>query len=439
MDDMERLKDMLKHIEPEEKRAETARRKSLEGKENLRYIIEKQAGSCETQFHNGWKLDCKEDGAPSEDGRYGQHLPYFANLRDAKKAQLNEGHVLALRLYSTSSYWFINQPLRDTEHANNSIKLKQPHPLLLTVVVMQDAIEKLRKVAAGRYLNESKEYAESTNSSSASGNPSSSISLPKFPNESTNQSFSLSLPDPTASGSAATTAHVKVGDSPRLGATEGGAGLAGEFGTYDMREEEEDGSAGIIASIASSLRTWRERSNKKVSVRLEKKSMRGKLIGNDGSIFLRMRTLQLTGRGSQIGSPSEVEEKEKVQVKKRNIVFYYWRGLHGLKPSNAFREHGGCEPGAMSTTEKLEVALRYALGDKVGTDEVPSTAFLLRFVVRKFVHDGADISFCSTFPHEKELLYPPLTLMTPQRDYETVVYGSTVFSIIDVEPHYPGK
>ena len=41
----------------------------------------------------------------------------------------------------------------------------------------------------------------------------------------------------------------------------------------------------------------------------------------------------------------------------------------------------------MSTTEDLEVALRYALanqdnGTKIGTNAVPSRAFLLRFLVK---------------------------------------------------------
>ena len=116
---------------------------------------------------------------------------------------------------------------------------------------------------------------------------------------------------------------------------------------------------------------------------------------------------------------------------------YYWRGMRGLRTGVGFHEMGGCELGVMSTTEDLSIALRYALGDAIGTDGVASTALLLRLNVRNFKHDGVDIAFLSFFPHEHEFLYPPLTLLEQPTSVASVVYGATTYVIIDVAPQYP--
>ena len=38
---------------------------------------------------------------------------------------------------------------------------------------------------------------------------------------------------------------------------------------------------------------------------------------------------------------------------------------------------------------------------------------------------GADLTFLSTFPHEKEYLYPPLTLLKPLSHFEVEVRGGS--------------
>ena len=38
---------------------------------------------------------------------------------------------------------------------------------------------------------------------------------------------------------------------------------------------------------------------------------------------------------------------------------------------------------------------------------------LLRLKINTFVERGADISFCSAFPAESEVVYPPMTFMLP--------------------------
>ena len=52
-------------------------------------------------------------------------------------------------------------------------------------------------------------------------------------------------------------------------------------------------------------------------------------------------------------------------------------------------------PATMSTTPKLEVALRYAAS---------ASPILLRLHTRSFIERGADISFCSAFPDESEVV-----------------------------------
>ena len=60
---------------------------------------------------------------------------------DARKAKLGRHHILALRLYTTSSYSRINDPLR-------ADPLPRPHPFAATVYFISEAIKMLRAVAA---------------------------------------------------------------------------------------------------------------------------------------------------------------------------------------------------------------------------------------------------------------------------------------------------
>ena len=61
----------------------------------------------------------------------------------AKTAQLLRHHVLALRLYTTSSFARVNDPLRRDPP-------QQPHPFAATTFFIDEGIRKLRVVAANR-------------------------------------------------------------------------------------------------------------------------------------------------------------------------------------------------------------------------------------------------------------------------------------------------
>jgi len=86
----------------------------------------------------------------------------------------------------------------------------------------------------------------------------------------------------------------------------------------------------------------------------------------------------------------------------------------------------------MSTTTKLSVAVSYAQS---------LAPVLLRVRTRSFMSRGADLSWCSAFPAEAEVVYPPLTylqfdaLHTIEVGSDATLGSDATFSIIDAVPH----
>ena len=86
----------------------------------------------------------------------------------------------------------------------------------------------------------------------------------------------------------------------------------------------------------------------------------------------------------------------------------FWRGMANMGANEMFFDKGGTEMGCMSTTADEAVARKFA---KVGTrGEKP---LLLKVVAKDLMSCGADISWLSMYPEEKEWLYPPLTYLQP--------------------------
>jgi protein-L-isoaspartate O-methyltransferase len=73
----------------------------------------------------------------------GLTLDLLVEHDDAKRGRLRRHHVLALRMYTTSSYVCFNGPLRTDPPA-------RPHPFAASVYFASEAIKKLRAVAAHR-------------------------------------------------------------------------------------------------------------------------------------------------------------------------------------------------------------------------------------------------------------------------------------------------
>jgi hypothetical protein len=124
--------------------------------DNLRYVLEREAGCSDERFQYGWKRDRAQDGSrlPKRtrgDGT-GMTLEDFAQDKHARQAGLTPSHVLALRLYTTSAFRSINNPLRRLQRfevgtdtvSQPTRKLERAHPLPCTVVLIYDGLKKLR-------------------------------------------------------------------------------------------------------------------------------------------------------------------------------------------------------------------------------------------------------------------------------------------------------
>ena len=101
-----------------------------------------------------------------------------------------------------------------------------------------------------------------------------------------------------------------------------------------------------------------------------------------------------------------------VKLGKLTEVGTVYRGLHSKSLPETFTKNdphgvrGGVEFAFMSTTKKREVALPYA-----NLDKVQPMVFQIQMGM---VDRGADLSWMSQYPHEKEVLFPPLTRIDVQ-------------------------
>jgi len=116
-------------------------------RECLDYVLRRRAGESELVFTNGnRKRDCDAAGQllPSRRDASGQGMRFddFVKHHHSRIAELQEAHVLALRLYTTAAFASLNTPLRNTRDD------RPPHPFPVTVNYISEAIGKLRAVAA---------------------------------------------------------------------------------------------------------------------------------------------------------------------------------------------------------------------------------------------------------------------------------------------------
>jgi hypothetical protein len=117
----------------------------------------------------------------------------------------------------------------------------------------------------------------------------------------------------------------------------------------------------------------------------------------------------------------------------KNMVL--WRGMRDLSVSDYFLANGGTELGFMSTTRRLEVAVRYSLS-RVEEDQ---TLLLFKILVPTFVSSGAELGWVSAFPDEDEVLFPPLTFLQPTGRVDSLEAqrGSSRvgITVVEVVPH----
>jgi len=108
----------------------------VELKNQLEYVLNQPA--TEMMLSNGMR----------DSGRNGETIDDFVNHSIAKQCSLDKAQVVALRLYTTAAYKFINDPLRSDQ--------KTPHPLPATVLFLSEGLKKLRVRRAEAVAKESK-------------------------------------------------------------------------------------------------------------------------------------------------------------------------------------------------------------------------------------------------------------------------------------------
>uniref|UniRef100_A0A7S4F027 Mono(ADP-ribosyl)transferase n=1 Tax=Chrysotila carterae TaxID=13221 RepID=A0A7S4F027_CHRCT len=107
-----------------------------------------------------------------------------------------------------------------------------------------------------------------------------------------------------------------------------------------------------------------------------------------------------------------------------------WRGMRDIDAAEWIKSGGGTELATMSTTGDIRVALKYTLGSKTS-----SLLFMLK--IPSFMQQGADLSYLSAFPQERECTYPPLTFIKPTGRERKIVDGELNYHVVEVLPYFP--
>lgn len=134
---------------------------------------------------------------------------------------------------------------------------------------------------------------------------------------------------------------------------------------------------------------------------------------NDGQkipyLWRGLRDMTVPSQKSGRVSAAAESSRKAMSRKSTSLLQSSLGNLSSYLKDNKFK---GTEFAPMSTTSSLEVALRYAAPGE------SKKSILLRIEGEgeAFTRRGADLEYMSAFPKEKEVLYPPLTLLTSQEN-----------------------
>jgi hypothetical protein len=109
----------------------------------MKYILDQPAEEQVNDSNDGNSTIVRDKG------HNGMLLLDFKRHPTAVAARLEEAHVAALRLYTSTAYGRINIPLRNQE---------KPHPFAATTIFLSEALKKLRSVHAGQEASEHHEF-----------------------------------------------------------------------------------------------------------------------------------------------------------------------------------------------------------------------------------------------------------------------------------------
>ena len=394
--------------------------------ENLDYVLSKTAGCSDKRFQNRWQRDRAEDGSllPSRtraDGT-GMRLADFVAHPEAVKAQLVEAQVFVLRLYTTAAFRSINTPLRNLARslAGDILqppRLEQPHPLPCTVVLIYEALKKLR---ANIQSNEGDlPHTPRDNQPSTDGQSELGLRLTPTASSEAGDGLELSACTPVVKSRSDRHRRSSVGvaigvDRALIGDSSDSPVLSG-LGARSMRSKEVDAAVERHWSILQQL-VRRFRSNTRVLLR--------QLLG--------------MGRGHHDEASERLTDSARPlwsRGRARSEVVL-WRGMRDMQATNLFMQQGGSELAPCSTTTDVHVALRYAKDWTPGHGR-GQQALIFRVLVENFLQQAPDLAFLSAFPHEKEALYPPLTLFKPLGKAEKLTFDETEFVVVTVRATFP--
>ena len=138
--------------------------------------------------------------------------------------------------------------------------------------------------------------------------------------------------------------------------------------------------------------------------------------------------LRLRPRRHRPFSPRELRAVD-AQGEDANKEIELYRGMKNVGIADEFLREGGTEVAPMSTTADLKIALKYSASKQ-------SQGVLFRLKTNSAMERGADLTFLSAFPGEREYLFPPLTYLQPVKPAvpkKATLAGAT-FLVLDVEP-----
>ena len=379
---------------------------SAEDMENLRYVLYEPAGSSTETFHHGWLRDRAPDGSELP-GRQGMLLADFMALKSCHNAQLEESHVVALRLYTTSAFRALNNPMRNLKldpdgEPVQPPKLAEPHKLPVTMAFMYEGLKRLRAAAA------IEEDARATLSGAQSFLHSTDVMVVSRDLD--------ELGDPALSQRPAVDAKEQTQSSapmqPMRGWSAGSPSSRGSLNDMSARSAKRE--ARSKRTLTSSRTATSERSMADLEASNKTDAPRA---------ALRLPSRQLMrGLTVQVLAPQRAH-------KSRAPDTILWRGMQNLQITDKFLAKGGTELAPMSTTTNLDIAVRYSRG--------AGSALIFRLRSTSFMNLGCDLTELSAFPHEKEYLYPSLTFLHPTGKTHKLVHGGTTFTVVEVEPSFP--
>ena len=109
-----------------------------------------------------------------------------------------------------------------------------------------------------------------------------------------------------------------------------------------------------------------------------------------------------------------------------------WRGFTDMEVSQAFKEGGGSEFAPMSTTTEAAVAVGYAI-----RKGVENGALLMRLKTSNNLQRGAELTWLSVFPGEKEVLYPSLTFIQATGREQEIELDRVKLTVIEATTTLP--